>query len=131
MVNNYKESIEWHQIFFWEIVGSVKLAEALTLNCWTKELLFKTWLFELQHFTSTIIASIYTHDTYSPNALAHTSLLDAYTLLHITSLHTCHKSPTHLTNLTLVSLISHTTPSHTTTSIYTRCLLVRKPTWSI
>ena len=63
------------------------------------------------------------------------------------SLHTLHKSLTHLTSLTLshtsftlishtslplaslISLVSHTT-SHTTASIYTRCMLVRKPTWS-
>ena len=68
-------------------VGEVvfdELAEALILSCWTKnwtrEFLFETWLFELQYFTIDSLTLVQCkHDTYSPNTLAHTLLLDTYT----------------------------------------------------
>ena len=50
----------------------VELTEALTLDCWTKdwtiELLFKTWLFKLQHFTSTDTWLVYTDTNAPPHA---------------------------------------------------------------
>ena len=87
-------------------VYSVELAEARTLDCWTKdwtrELLFKTWLFKLQHFTST--------DTWLPyidtSALQTRHLLTKYTCTNLTSRHL------HTLALDLISL--YTLATHDT-----------------
>ena len=138
----------FHQEFY------VELAEALTLDYWTKDWT-KSFYLKLDFLNcNTLQALINAWLPYTDiSALQTQHLLTKYTCTHLTSRHphtlalnsislyTLATYGTHFTflyNFTHLSLGAlwysltslHNSLSHLITSIYTRCMLVRKPTWS-